>query len=193
MRHTVSTNTEADEVLIQKVAGGDRLAMATLFDRHRPKVLAFIRRMVGNEALAEDLTADVFLSVWRSAAAFKGRSAVLTWVLAIARFKAISALRRPGEAELDETQALQLADGAANPEQALARKRVGELVRTCLAKLSTDHREVLDLVYYHEKSADEVARMIKIPVNTVKTRVFYARKRLAQQLKVAGVEPEPAY
>jgi RNA polymerase sigma-70 factor (ECF subfamily) len=63
-------------------------------------------------------------------------------------------------------------------------------LRTFLGRLSGDHREVIDLIYYHDKSIDEVAQIVNIPVNTVKTRMFYARKRLARELALAGVEPE---
>ena len=74
------------------------------------------------------------------------------------------------------------------PEVALQKKDTGEVLRQCLAKLSPDHREIIDLVYYHEKSVEEVAEIVDIPENTVKTRMFYARKKLAELLKQAGVE-----
>ena len=69
----------------------------------------------------------------------------------------------------------------------LANKHRGDVLRACLARLSLDHREVIDLVYYHEKSLDEVAKIVNVPVNTVKTRMFHARRRIAQQLEDAGL------
>ena len=66
--------------------------------------------------------------------------------------------------------------------------RIPTTIRKCLEKLSAEHREIIDLVYYHEKSVEEVAQIVGIPENTVKTRMFYARKRLAELLKAAGIE-----
>src|ERR1700690_297363 len=94
--------TTSDEVLIARIASGDRLAMQVLFARHHVRVYRFVLRLVRNEATAEDLISDVFLDVWRQAEKFEGRSAVSTWMLAIARFKALSALRRRQERERDE-------------------------------------------------------------------------------------------
>jgi len=179
-----------DQALIEAIARQDRSAMRALFERHRVKVFRFVRRIVRDEATAEDLTADVFLDVWRHADQFENRSAVATWILAIARFKALSALRRRREAPLDASAATLVPDCADGPEAALASKHNGEILRACLSRLSDDHREVIDLVYYHEKSIDEVAEIVNIPVNTVKTRMFYARKRLARELAHAGLVQE---
>jgi RNA polymerase sigma-70 factor (ECF subfamily) len=178
----------SDEILIGRIAGGDRLAMQALYARHHVKVFRFVLRLVRNEASAQDLISDVFLDVWRQAARFEGRSAVSTWILAIARFKALSSVRRRKEAQLDEEEAERIEDEADTPEVALQKKDTGEVLRQCLAKLSPDHREIIDLVYYHEKSVEEVAEIVDIPENTVKTRMFYARKKLAELLKQAGVE-----
>src|ERR1039457_2030072 len=97
--------TTSDEVLIARIAGGDRLAMQVLFARHQVRVYRFVLRLVRNEATAEDLISEVFLDVWRQAGKFEGRSAVSTWLLAITRFKALSALRRRKDVELDDEAA----------------------------------------------------------------------------------------
>src|SRR5690606_13377824 len=86
--------TTSDEVLIGRIATGDRLAMQVLFARHHVRVYRFVLRLVRNEATAEDLISEVFLDVWRQAGKFEGRSQVLTWLLSIARFKALSAMRK---------------------------------------------------------------------------------------------------
>ena len=178
----------SDEILIGRIAGGDRLAMQALYARHHVKVFRFVLRLVRNEASAQDLISEVFLDVWRQAARFEGRSAVSTWILAIARFKALSSVRRRKEAQLDEEEAEGIEDEADTPEVALQKKDTGEVLRQCLAKLSPDHREIIDLVYYHEKSVEEVAEIVDIPENTVKTRMFYARKKLSELLKTAGID-----
>jgi RNA polymerase sigma-70 factor (ECF subfamily) len=180
--------TTSDEVLIARIAGGDRLAMQVLFARHQVRVYRFVLRLVRNEATAEDLISEVFLDVWRQAGKFEGRSAVSTWMLSIARFKALSALRRKPEQELDEETAEQIEDHADNPETALAKKDKAAVLRQALSKLSADHREIVDLVYYHEKSVEEVAEIVGIPEATVKTRMFYARKKLSEILKEQGID-----
>ncbi len=180
--------TTSDEVLIARIAGGDRLAMQVLFARHHVRVYRFVLRLVRNEATAEDLISDVFLDVWRQAGKFEGRSAVSTWMLSIARFKALSALRRRPEQELDDETAEQIEDQSDDPEVALAKKDKAAVLRQALSKLSADHREIVDLVYYHEKSVEEVARIVGIPEATVKTRMFYARKKLSELLKEQGID-----
>jgi RNA polymerase sigma-70 factor, ECF subfamily len=175
----------SDEMLIARIAAGDRLAMQTLFARHRTAVYRWLLRFVGNEAVAEDLLSDVFLDVWRQADRFQARSSVSTWLLAIARFKALSARRTRKDAELDETIEATVADPADNPEVMLEKKNREELVRAALNNLSPEHKEVIDLVYYHEKSVDECAQILGVPSGTVKTRMFYARKKVAEMVKAA--------
>src|SRR6476659_6351467 len=178
----------SDELLIGRRASGDRLAMQVLFARHHVRVFRFVLRLVRDESVAEDLISEVFLDVWRQAGRFEGRSQVSTWLLAIARFKALSALRRRPDEELDEETAEAIEDPSDDPEAALANKDKSAAIRKCLEKLSAEHREIIDLVYYHEKSVEEVAQIVGIPENTVKTRMFYARKKLADLLKAEGIE-----
>jgi len=180
--------TTSDEILIGRIANGDRLAMQVLYARHHVKVFRFVLRLVRNEATAEDLISEVFLDVWRQAGKFEGRSAATTWILAIARFKALSALRKRPEQELDEEAAEAIPDQSDDPETATAKKDKSEALRRCLQGLSAEHREIVDLVYYHEKSVEEVAAIVGIPEATVKTRMFYARKKLSELLKAQGID-----
>jgi RNA polymerase sigma-70 factor (ECF subfamily) len=180
--------TASDEVLIGRIANGDRLAMQVLFARHHVRVYRFILRLVRNEATAEDLVSEVFLDVWRQAGKFEGRSAASTWMLSIARFKALSALRRKSEQELDDAMAETIVDDADDPEASLQKKDTGDVLRQAISTLSAEHREIIDLVYYHEKSVEEVAQIVGIPAATVKTRMFYARKKLGELLKQQGID-----
>jgi RNA polymerase sigma-70 factor (ECF subfamily) len=177
----------SDEVLIAKIAAGNRLAMQALFARHNVRIYRFVLRMVGDNGLAEDLTSEVFLSVWQQAHRFEARSAVTTWLLAIARYKALAELRRRPQAASSERESTDISDPADTPDVAFEIKHRGEILRKCLARLSREHREVIDLVYYHEKSVQEVAEIIGIGGNTVKTRMFYARKQLSKLLEAEGV------
>jgi RNA polymerase sigma-70 factor, ECF subfamily len=180
------------ETLIRRIAEGDQLAMRTLFARHRVALYRWLLRLVGDEALAEDLLSEVFLAVWRQADRFEGRSSVSTWLMSIARFKALSARRRRTEAELDEKIETTVADPANDPEAALQVKNRGELVREALTHLSPEHREIIDRVYYQEKSVDECAQILGIPAATVKTRMFYARRKLAELVKDAWGSCRPS-
>ncbi len=180
--------TTPDDVLIGRIANGDRLAMQVLFARHHVRVYRFVLRLVGDASRAEDLISEVFLDVWRQAGRFEGRAQVTTWLLAIARFKALSALRKRPEEELDDEAAGAIEDTADTPEVIVQKQEKSEILRECLKSLSAEHREIIDLVYYHEKSVEEVADIVGIPENTVKTRMFYARKRLSELLKAAGVD-----
>jgi RNA polymerase sigma-70 factor, ECF subfamily len=185
----LSANLSAsDEVLIGRIAQGDRLAMQVLFARHQVRVYRFVLRLVGNQTVAEDLISEVFLDVWRQADRFEGRSAVSTWLLAIARFKALSLMRRKPDQELNDEIAGAIEDKSDNPEISMQKKDKSAALRRCLEALSPEHREVVDLVYYHEKSVLEVAQIVGIPEATVKTRMFYARKRLSELLKTAGID-----
>jgi RNA polymerase sigma-70 factor (ECF subfamily) len=176
-----------DETLMESIAAGDKLAMQVLFQRHNVRVYRFVLRLTRNASVAEDIVSEVFLSVWRRADSFKAQCQVTTWLLAIARHQAVSALRRRSEAQLDTDMAASIADPSDNAETLLDRQDRSKIVRACLTQLSPAHREIIDLVYYHEKSVEEVARIVGVPRSTVKTRMFYARSHLAKLLKRAGL------
>jgi RNA polymerase sigma-70 factor (ECF subfamily) len=180
--------SDSDQDLILRVAKGDRLAFRTLYARHNVRVFRFILRFIKDEGQAEDLIGEVFLDVWRQADRFEGRSSVSTWILGMARFKALSSLRKTTEAELDEDKAAAIADEADNPETVSQKLDKAKAIRRCIDQLSPEHREIVDLVYYQEKSISEVAEIVGIPENTVKTRMFYARKRLQELMQSAGVD-----
>ena len=177
----------SDEALIELIAEGDKRAMQVLYARHNVRVYRFIVRLTGNTSLAEYLVSEVFLDVWRQAEGFESKSQVSTWLLAIARYKALSALRRRSDEHLDDRMAATIEDTADDPETAVYKVDRNAIVQKCLTRLSPAHREVLDLVYYHEKSVDEVARIVGVPAATVKTRMFYARNKMADLLKQSGV------
>jgi RNA polymerase sigma-70 factor (ECF subfamily) len=156
--------------------------MRILYARHNVRLYHFIVRLVTDAGRAEDLVSEVFIDVWRQADRFEGRSQVSTWILSIARFKTLSALHRRRDTQIDEIDMELIEDSANTPEEVVLNRDRSAQLRICLAQMSRDHREILDLVYYQEKSIEEIAEVIQIPKNTVKTRMFYARKRLAQLL-----------
>lgn len=178
----------SDEELIRAISGGNRLAMKLLYTRHSVRVFRFARRFLTDESMAEDLVNEVFLDVWRKAGAFKGHSQVSTWLLAIARNKALAVARVRSFDALNHDICENVEDGADDPETAMVKSQTRSSLFQCLKKLSPVHREVIDLVYYHGKSVDEVAEIIAVPRNTVKTRMFYARSHLAKLLAEASLD-----
>ena len=154
-------HTESDEDLVKRIASGDRLAMKVLFSRHQVRVYRFVLRLVRDETLAEDVISDVFMDLWRQADRFEARASVSTWLLAIARNKAWSLLRKRRDAELDEDFASSIEDESDGPEIVLQKQDKGLAIRACLERLSAEHREVVDLVYYHETSVEEVNAIVK--------------------------------
>lgn len=183
-----SAKVTSDETLVALIANGDKDAVRVLFARHNVRVFRFLLRIVGDEAAAEDLVNEVFVDVWRNAGRFEGRSQVSTWILAIARYKALALLRRRSCDELDDETCERMEDPADDPEVAVQKTERSALLQECLKQLSVAHREVVDLVYYHEQSIDQVSHIIGVPESTVKTRVFYARKRIAELMAERGVE-----
>src|SRR5947199_9151673 len=166
----------SDEALIRRIAAKDQLAMRTLFARYRIPLYRWLLRIVRDETAAEDLLSDVFLDVWRQAASLKVRASVSTWLLAIARYKALSARRARSNAELDARITATVPDPADDPEASLQKKNRTQVLRDSLASLSPEHGEVIDLVYYHGKSVKEVADIIGVGEATVKTRMLCAQE-----------------
>ena len=188
IRREAATQTLSDETLIAQVVSGNRLAMRALYARHHLKVYRFVLRILRDGALAEDVVSEVFFDAWQHAARFEGRSTVSTWLLGICRHKALTAANRRPTESIDSEMVMNVADTANTPEAELGQKDTGTVIRRCLAALSPEHAEMIDLVYYQEKSIKEIVEILGIPENTVKTRMFYARKRLAALVAAAGID-----
>ena len=153
-----SAQDNSDAALVDAIAAGDKQALQVLYGRHHVKVYRFALRFVRDEAAAEDMVSEVFIDVWRQADRFERRSQVSTWLLAIARNKALSDLRRRSNEQLDEEVAEFIEDPADNPEVTMQKQERSQILRSCLTQLSPAHREIIDLVYYHERSIEEVVR-----------------------------------
>jgi RNA polymerase sigma-70 factor, ECF subfamily len=177
----------SDEALIDLIARGDRRALEVLLGRHNIRVYRFALRLLKDATAAEDVVSEVFIDVWRQAGRFERRSQVSTWLLAIARNKSLSVLRRRSTEVLDSEVAEFIEDPADNPEVMMQKKQRSSVLQGCLTQLSPAHREIVDLVYYHEKSIEEVAEIVGVPENTVKTRMFYARKRMGELMASQGI------
>lgn len=177
-----------DRELMRRMVARDQTAMSALYARHHVRLYRYLVRLTRNEAVAEELMNEVFLESWRKAASYEGRSSVSTWLISIGHNRAISVLRKRSEEALDDNMAVSIADEDDTPEVALQKSGKAAAMRACMDELSVDHREIIDLVYYHDKSVAEAAAILGIPENTVKTRMFYARKKLAELMREAGLD-----
>ena len=186
-QRVIAARATSDEVLLESIADGGKAAMHVFYARHNVRIYKFILRIVRNTTVAEDVVSQVFLDVWRTASGFEGRSQVSTWLHAIARFKALTALNWRRHEDIEQNNVREIAEEVDTPEILLDRNQTNVILRNCVAQLSPVHREIIDLFYYHEKSVEEVGEMIGIPQSTVKTRMFYARKQLVDLLTDAGV------
>ncbi|GAB6094089.1 sigma-70 family RNA polymerase sigma factor [Desulfatiferula olefinivorans] len=163
--------------LIAKTARGDRDAFETLYRLTSQRVFFYLFRMLQNRELAEDIQIDVYTEVWTNAARFKGQSRVTTWLFGIARNMALNALRKHSRSggnmgELhDALEDEKSVDGYRAFEHA-------QEIQQALLRLPVKQREVMDLVFFHDLGYKEVADILDIPENTVKTRVYHAKEAL---------------
>src|SRR6201986_1692716 len=159
----IAAQATSDEMLLEGIVDGGRTAMHILYCRHNVRVYRFILRLVRDAKLGEDLVSQVFLDVCPTAPQFEGRSQVSTWLLSIARFKALTAMRQRRHEDIDQEDVRQMAEEAETPETSLDRSNTSAILRACVAKLSPAHREIINLVYYHEKSVEEAGQIIGLP------------------------------
>ncbi len=173
--------------LLSRVAQGDQQAFATLHRALAKTVFAFALNMLRDHDRAEEVVVDTLHEVWRNPTRFDGSSKLSTWVLGIARNKALT-LRRAitgnHTQELNEEIIESVADDESCPFDSLAAGQRERGVRECMEKLSDEHRECMHLVFYEGFSLREVADMQNCPENTIKTRLFHARKRIQNCLRL---------
>jgi RNA polymerase sigma-70 factor (ECF subfamily) len=178
----MSPEPDREREWLRRIAGGDRAAFEALYRAYHRRVFGYLFRMVGSADRADELASDVLLEVWTSAGRFKGESRPSTWIFGIARFKALSSLRRnePATVEVEEIENIE--DAGESQDAMLITASMQQAVRSALATLSPPHREVMELTFYDGFSYPEIAEILKCPVNTVKTRMFHARKQLRERL-----------
>ena len=173
---------EADEVrLLAQIAAGDRAAFEALFRAYFPRLTRFVGRMARSPALIEEVVSDTLLVVWQKAATYDQTCKVSTWVFAIAYRKALKGLHLSDD-PVDADNTLLEDESGHQPEQELSRHQLRRTVLEALDELPTAQRVVVALTYYHDMAYQEIAEIVGCPVNTVKTRMFHARRRLQDML-----------
>lgn len=178
---------DEEQRLITAVARGDRIAFRQLYELTYWKLARYIRSLVGDDTLAEDIIVQTYAIVWQTASRFRGASRLTTWMIGIARNITFKEFRsRRHEVPFDESYEGVDEHSQHRPE----RQDRKELLKCALATISPGHREVLELAFYQGLNYTEISELIDIPVNTVKTRVFYAKKALQEALAAKGITPD---
>jgi RNA polymerase sigma-70 factor (ECF subfamily) len=170
-----------DLELLEGIRAGDRLAFEQLYTFYRPRLTRFLMNLVHRPALVEEVLNDTMMVVWEWPHSFHGASKFSTWLFAIAYRKVMKGLRRQDEAVEDKQQDQRVSD-ALSPEDEAGHQRLNRLLMEALEQLSPAHRAVVDLTYFHDLGYQEIAHVLDCPVDTVKTRMFYARRHLRRCL-----------
>jgi RNA polymerase sigma-70 factor (ECF subfamily) len=177
-----------DGRLLELIATGDHRAFREIYDRYYKRIYLYSYRLLGDGEGAQEVANEVMLAVWRGAKQFRGESKPSTWIFGIAVNKVRKEIRKrpPRHEELESVD--KKADEKMTQDDATYRSELREKMRQAINRLSREHREVLDLTYYQGLSIKEIAKVMGCPANTVKTRMFYARKRLGKILQKMGIE-----
>lgn len=185
----LSATVLEDTRLLEQIAKGDRKAFEQLYKKYQPRLINFCARQLNNDvSIAADMADEAMIEVWRSAGSFSGRSTPSTWIHSIARFRLIGYLRKNKEVLLDnDSGKFDLEDTSLSPDEEMMLDDRDELILYTLGKLSDKHKEIIELVYFRELSIKDISTMLNISENTVKTRMFYARKHLKTLLKSNGI------
>jgi len=175
--------------LLRRVAAEDRKAFETLYHLYYRRLFAYLFKVTRRGELVEEVLNDVMFAIWTSAGRFDGRSRPSTWIFGIAYHKALKALARQTVGAGDEPER-EVAEPATSdgPESLLTRREVANTLGKALGALSPEQRAVVELTYYYELSYGEIAEIVGCPVNTVKTRMFHARRRLKNLLPGLGID-----
>ena|SRR5579871_2749581 len=175
---------DPDFALIQAMAGGDVSALNELYTRHGASILNYLTSILHDRELAEEVLQDVMLASWEHAASFRGESKVRTWLLTIARHRAINTQRRitPDLVELDESAL----SADTTPLEKVERKSQRQNLQAAIQQLPPFHQEILVLIFYHQLSGPEVAEVLGITVGTVKSRLHRAKEMLRRVLQSMG-------
>lgn len=177
----VLTGAREEARLLQRVAGGEPGAFEALYRLYHPRLTRFLGSMVRKPEVVEELVNDTLLAVWRKPDAYNGACKLSTWIFAIAYRKALKARRRMDE-PVEDKGADTRASIEAGPDAQLDQRQVRDTLLKAMAELSAEHRAVVDLTYFHELGYREIAEIMACPVDTVKTRMFHARRYLKSTL-----------
>jgi RNA polymerase sigma-70 factor (ECF subfamily) len=181
-RRVPDADLAADDAgLMASIAKGDVLAFEKLYKQYGPRLTAFLRRFTAHPHLIDEIINDTMLVVWQKAHTYNQTCKVSTWVFSIAYrqgLKALRSLRQKTEILVDEDELSDMPE----PEQQMNHLQMRKLLENALGELSLEQRNVIALTFYHGMAYDEIAHTMRCPVNTIKTRMFHARRKLRSLL-----------
>lgn len=178
-----------DTLLLRRVAQKDRKALAEVYARFQRPLFSYLFHLLGQKELAEDVLQEVMVIVWQKAQTFRGTTPAVSWMFGIAHHQAFKAMRRDAHVVvLPLETAHALPDESLDPEADLLRQTTQEELAHALARLTPEHREVLELAFFQDFTIKEIAAIVGIPDGTVKSRLSYARRALKTALLCNGWE-----
>jgi RNA polymerase sigma-70 factor (ECF subfamily) len=180
-RPQASADAGADAALLTRIAAGDRRAFESLYRAYHARLSRFLFNMTRRPPLVEEVLNDTLFFVWEHPERFNGASRLSTWIFAIAYRKALNALRRQ-DPPAEDKGAEERPSDEAGPERRLGDSQTRAALRAAMGRLSADHRAVVDLAYFHDMSYQEISEIMACPIDTVKTRMFHARRHLKRSL-----------
>lgn len=189
LRLMTSTNIESDEELLLRIGRQDKAALQELYQRYRQPLGSFLNRKIYANKLVDEAFNDVMFTVWQKANGFRGDSKASTWIFGIAYRVALSTARKETKHTRNRTDG-DPSDYEEVEETHNDTSEVNESLASAINKLKDKHKEVIELAYFHDKSLDEIANIIGIPLNTVKTRLFHARQYLKKEMRPTGDNEE---
>ena len=169
---------ERDELLLERIATKDRAAFQELYHRYYQRLFGYVFKVTRRPELVEEAVNDTLLGVWQGAGSFHHRSRPSTWILGIAHRQALKALSRQRRGDRDAETTFDPPTPEEGPESLLARRELRSELGWALAQLPAEQRAVVELTYFQGCSYAEIAEVLGCPVNTVKTRMFHARRRM---------------
>ena len=180
-RESAQSGLREEERLFAQVRRGDLNAFEQLYRLYHPRLGRFLINMIHRPQMVEEVFNDTMMVVWTRPDSFQGASRLSTWIFAIAYRKALKALRRHDD-PIEDIDAAARVSSDADPEQEFGQRQVHEILLAAMGRLSVDHRAVVDLTYFHHLGYREIADIMNCPVDTVKTRMFHARRHLKRIL-----------
>ncbi|QIN84524.1 sigma-70 family RNA polymerase sigma factor [Rubrobacter tropicus] len=183
--YVLRVKSSADEArtVVARLARGDVRALDELYASFGAAVFRYLLTFVPDRRLAEEVLQDTFVAAWRGADGYGGRSGVKTWLFGIARRRAHDSLRRRGLELVAENELVALVDPEPRPEESLLAAGRRDELNSCVEHLAPMHREVVALIFFHGLSYAEAAEVLEVPVGTVKSRLYGARRALKAMLE----------
>ena len=177
---------DLDRALIAAIAAGDEVAFNEIHARYYPRIARFIRRITPCSELIAEITNDTLWAIWQCARSFKGNSRVSTWIMGIAYHVGSKALRRSSRREAHEEP---MRDFIETTHEPWSNGDDREWLGAALVQLAEEQRTVLELFYHFGHSCEEIAELVDCPTNTVKSRMFHARRNMQRLLpRLAGIQ-----